>query len=431
MQVVCVGLSHKTAPLDLRERLALDESDARRLAISLLEHDAVAEVFTLSTCNRTELYACADDPDAVRALALGELSGRATREALEQCAYTRAGREAILHLFRVASGLDSMVIGEAQILAQLKSAYRLAAQNATLGVVLDRLVRHALETGKRVRTQTGVGRGAVSVSSAAVALAERVFGTLDACVALVLGAGETSELTATHLKSHGVKKILISNRTFESSEHLAKRFGGQAVPWGALEDHLRAADIVITSTAAPHYVVTRGEVERIMPSRGRRPLFFIDIALPRDCDPAIGSIDGVHLYDIDDLHCVVERNREEREREAQAAECIIGKEAERAEAQIAGLEVVPTIVALRAEVERIRAAELARTLRRMGDADERALQEAEALSRRLANKILHLPAMRLTELAARDDAYVYVHAVRQVFALDEPVRDPEDLTVPD
>jgi glutamyl-tRNA reductase len=431
VQVVCVGLSHRTAPIDVRERLALDDSDARRLAASLLEHDAIAEVFALSTCNRTELYTYAEDPDAVRALALNELSCRATPEALEQCAYTRAGREAILHLFRVASGLDSMVIGEAQILAQLKSAYRLAAQNATLGVVLDRLVRHALETGKRVRTQTGVGCGAVSVSSAAVALAERVFGTLDACVALVLGAGETSELTATHLKSHGVQEILISNRTFEASEHLAERFGGQAVPWGALEDHVRAADIVISSTAAPHYVLTRSEVDRVMRSRGGRPLFFIDIAVPRDCDPEIGDLDGVHLYDIDDLHGVVERNRGEREREAQAAERIVSEETEKAEAQIAGLEVVPTIVALRAEVERIRAAELARTLRRMGAADPRALQEAEALSRRLANKILHSPASRLTELATRDDAYLYVHALRQVFALDELVSDADDLAAPD
>jgi glutamyl-tRNA reductase len=419
VQVVCVGLSHKTAPLEVRERLALDESEAKRLASVLLEQDGVFEVLALSTCNRTELYACADDAAAVRDLALGELAGRAATAALGSCAYTHAGTQAVTHLFRVASGLDSMVVGEAQILSQLKSAYRVAAQNATLGVVLDKLLRHALETGKRVRTQTSVGRGAVSVSSAAVALAETVFGTLDGRVALVLGAGETSELTATHLRAHGIQKMLISNRTFEASEDLARRFGGQAVPWGALEHHLRAADIVISSTAAPHYVVTRSEVQRVMRSRRNRPLFFIDIAVPRDCDPEIGTLDGVHLYDIDDLHGTVEFNKGEREREAQVAERIVCEEVERAEARIAGLEVVPTIIALRAEVERMRAAEVARTLRRMG-ADEKAEQEVEALSRRLANKILHAPAMRLTELAAREDAYVYVHALRHVFDLDQP-----------
>jgi glutamyl-tRNA reductase len=419
VQVVCVGLSHKTAPLDLRERLALDETEAKRLASALLEHDGIVEVFALSTCNRTELYACADDPATLQAAALRELAGRVTTDAFEAHVYTHADAQAIAHLFRVASGLDSMVVGEAQILAQLKSAYRSAAQNATLGVVLDNLVRHALEAGKRVRTQTRVGCGAVSVSSAAVALAERVFGTLSDRVALVLGAGETSELTATHLKAHGIKKILISNRTFEASENLSRRFGGEAVPWGALEHHLRVADIVISSTAAPHYVVTRSEVERIMSSRKKGPLFFIDIAVPRDCDPEIGTLEDVHLYDIDDLQGAVEHNRGEREREAQVAERIVCEEVERAEARIAGLEVAPTIIALRAEVERIRAVELARTLRRMA-ANEKAQEEVEALSRRLANKILHSPAMRLTELAAREDAYVYVHALRHVFALDEP-----------
>jgi glutamyl-tRNA reductase len=421
-----VGLSHKTAPVEVRERIALDEAEAVRLASSLLASDRIAEVLCLSTCNRTEVYAYAVGADDVRALALRELAGLADAATLEGCAYTYEGREAIAHLFRVASGLDSMVVGEAQILAQLKSAYQLAARSASIGMALDRLCRHALETGKRVRTQTNVGCGAVSVSSAAVELALQVFGTLQNCVALILGAGETSELTATHLRAHGVKKILICNRTYETSNHLARRVGGRAVHWGGLEQHLRAADIVISSTAAPHYVVTRGEVESIMRTRKDRPLFVIDIAVPRDCEPEIGAIDGVHLYDIDDLTCAVESNRGERAREATLAEGIVVEEVGKAEAWLAGLEVVPTIVALRGEIERLRNAELARSLRRLSDADERTRQEIEAFSRRLTNKILHVPTTRLQDLAARDDTYVYVRAVRRLFALDEQDHAPTD-----
>jgi glutamyl-tRNA reductase len=300
VHVVVTGISHKTAPLALRERLTLDADATVVVARALLDAGA-CEAVALSTCNRTELYVYAKDSLLARDAALEELArhaGVAVAE-LAPSAYSYSGDGAIAHLFRVTCSLDSMVVGEAQIVAQMKSAYQTACEGGCTSVVFNRLFRHALEVGKRVRTETAIGERPVSVSSAAVELSRQVFGKLQNRRALILGAGETSELTATHLRGHGVDKLLVSNRTFAAAEELAARVGGRAVPWEALEEHLAAADIVISSTSAPHHVLTREHVERAMKRRKHRPIFFIDIAVPRDLDPEINRVDNAYLYDIE------------------------------------------------------------------------------------------------------------------------------------
>ena len=362
MHVVVTGISHKTASLELRERLALDEDAALRVSRALLDTGTACEVVALSTCNRTELYLYARDSLAARQAAVGRLAGEAGVSVgeLEPSLYSYSGDAAIAHLFRVTSSLDSMVVGEAQIVAQLKAAYQQACEGGCTSVVFNRLFRHALEVGKRVRSETAIGERPVSVSSAAVELALQVFGKFRDHAVLIVGAGETSELTATHLKAHGIEKILVTNRTFDAAEELAGRVGGRAVPFEDLEGHLAAADIVISSTSAPHYVITRERVERALKHRHKRPIFFIDIAVPRDLDPEINRVRNAYLYDIDDLQHVVEQNRHEREKEATHAERIVGQELESVNDWLRSLEVVPTIATLRESVEQIRQGELER-----------------------------------------------------------------------
>jgi glutamyl-tRNA reductase len=424
MQVVCIGISHKTASVELRECLAFDNEQAVRLASDLRARPDVAEALVLSTCNRVELYLYAANVERVRSQVVARLASIAGAGAgeLETVSYVLAGASAVGHLFRVAASLDSLIVGEAQILAQIKTAHTQAVEGGCTSVVFNRLFRHALEVGKRVRTETAIGERPVSISSAAVELARQVLGKLEKHTVLILGAGEMSELTATHLVAQGIKKIFVSNRTFSAGQELAERFGGSAVNWDRLDEHLALADIVISSTAAPHYVVTRAQVERAMQVRKRRPLFFIDIAVPRDCDPEINHIDNAFLYDIDDLQAIVDRNKGEREKEAARAEAIVAEEVEVFEKWLAGLEVVPTIHQLRAEVEAIRATEFDRIARRLGDLDEATLEKVKALSVGLVNKILHEPTVRLKEIAAHEDAYVYVEALRRLFGLRDEGR---------
>lgn len=419
MHVVVTGISHKTAPLALRERLTLDADATVVIARALLDAGA-CEAVALSTCNRTELYVYAKDSLLARDAALEELArhaGVAVAE-LAPSAYSYSGDGAIAHLFRVTCSLDSMVVGEAQIVAQMKSAYQTACEGGCTSVVFNRLFRHALEVGKRVRTETAIGERPVSVSSAAVELARQVFGKLQNRCALILGAGETSELTATHLRGHGVDKLLVSNRTFAAAEELAARVGGRAVPWEALEEHLAAADIVISSTSAPHHVLTREHVERAMKRRKHRPIFFIDIAVPRDLDPEIDRIDNAYLYDIDDLQQVVEQNRGVREREAALAEEIVEDELGKVNGWLRTLDVVPTIAMLREAVEGIKASEMERLAAKLADLTDEQRANVELLTNSIVNKILHLPTVRMKEVAGRDECYLYVDAVRDLFGLE-------------
>ena len=419
MLVVVTGISHKTASLELRERLALDEGGALRVARELLDGGAACEALALSTCNRTELYVYGRDSQAARQAAVERLAQHAgvPMGALEPSLYSYSGDAAIAHLFRVTSSLDSMVVGEAQIVAQMKAAYQQACEGGCTSVVFNRLFRHALEVGKRVRTETAIGERPVSVSSAAVELALQVFGKFKDHTVLIVGAGETSELTAVHLKAHGIDRILVANRTFETSERLAHRVGGRAVPFAELEQHLAAADIVISSTSAPDYVVTRDVVERALHHRRKRPIFFIDIAVPRDLDPEINRVKNAYLYDIDDLQHVVERNRHEREKDAQHAERIVDEELVSVNDWLRSLEVVPTIATLREAVEGIRRSELERLSNKLTGLTEEQRAQVDMLTASIVNKILHMPTVRMKEAAGRSECYLYVDAVRTLFDL--------------
>lgn len=427
MLVVVTGISHKTASLELRERLALDEGGALRVAQELLDGGAACEALALSTCNRTELYLYGRDSLAVRQAAVERLAQHAGMPVgeLEPSLYSYAGDAAIAHLFRVTSSLDSMVVGEAQIVAQMKAAYQQACEGGCTSVVFNRLFRHALEVGKRVRTETAIGERPVSVSSAAVELALQVFGKFKDHTVLIVGAGETSELTATHLKAHGIENILVTNRTFGAAEELAHRVGGRAVPFEDLEGHLAAADIVISSTSAPHYVITRERVERSLKHRRHRPIFFIDIAVPRDLDPEINRVRNAYLYDIDDLQHVVEQNRGEREKEAHHAERIVEEELRSVNNWLRSLEVVPTIAMLRDAVEQIRRAELERLGGKLGDLSDEQRAQVDMLTASIVNKILHMPTVKMKEVAGSQECYVYVDAVRTLFDLSVNGSAPE------
>jgi glutamyl-tRNA reductase len=420
MHLVVVGISHRTAPLELRERFALTGVEAVGLGRRLLDSDTVAEAVVLSTCNRTELYLFADDTSAAVRLAVERLAerGGVGPAELAAAAYRSCGDAAIAHLFRVAASLDSMVVGEAQILAQLKDAYQAACGEGCTSTVFNKLFRHAIEVGKRVRTETTIGERPVSVSSVAVELARQVLGKLERRVVLVLGAGETSELTVKHLRAQGAGAVVVANRTLAAAEELAGRCDGRAVCFDELDAELAAADIVISSTASPGFLIDRGRLAEVMRRRRRRPVFLIDIAVPRNLDPGIARIAGCYLYDIDDLQGVVAVNRREREREVGQAENIVAEELARMNEWLAGLEVVPTIAELRSAVDGIREAELARLGGKLGDLSPAQRDQVEQLTTAIVNKILHLPTVRMKELAGERDAYVYVEALRRLFDLD-------------
>jgi glutamyl-tRNA reductase len=397
MTLALVGLSHHVAPVELRERVTLGLDAASELARSL--GDAVC----LSTCNRTELYlADADDEQALAAL------GRIAGEPLDGVAYRLHEDAAALHLFRVAAGLDSLVPGEGEILGQVRSAY----EAVTPGPLLDRVFRQALAVGKRVRTETAIGESPASVSSAAAALAAQVFGDLRGRRVLLIGAGRIGELAAANLASRGAKIAYVANRTVETAHELAHRFGGEAVALRDITSRLGDVDVVVSSTSAPETVVQAGDV----PAKRRTPLFFIDIAVPRDLDSAIGKLDGCFLYDIDDLEAVVAETLSGRRSEAARAEQLVAEEAERFRSWRASLDVVPAIASLRARAEEIRSAELAKVDGRMS-ADER--RTLESVTAQILNKLLHLPTIRMKEAAVSSDGAAYADAVRHLFGLEE------------
>ena len=400
MTLALVGISHHVAPVALRERVTLDLEAAGSLARSL--GDAVC----LSTCNRTEIYLEGlDETVAVRALE--EIAG----ERLDGVLYRMHEDAAALHLFRVAAGLDSLIPGEGEILGQVRAAYEAAEP----GPLLGRVFRQAVVVGKRVRTQTSIGESPASVSSAAAALAAQVFGDLRGRRVLLIGAGRIGELAAANLASRGAHIAYVANRTLETARDLARRFGGQEVELGNLAGPLADVDVVVTSTSAPEAILRPGDV----PSKRRAPLFFIDIAVPRDLDPAICKLDGCFLYDIDDLEAVVAETLELRRAEGARAEQLVSEEAERFKSWRASLEVVPAIASLRARAEEIRSSELAKVDRRMS---EEALRTLESVTAQILNKLLHLPTIRMKEAAVTADGAEYADAVRYLFGLEEETR---------
>jgi glutamyl-tRNA reductase len=415
--LVLVGTSHRHAPVELRERLALEDATAAELASRL--SSVVGEAVALSTCNRVCLYMAADDPKLAREEAVGAfavLSGLGRAE-LDRALYVREGDATALHLFRVAAGLDSLVPGEAEILGQVRTAFESAAAAGAVGPVLDRLFRQALHVGKRVRRETSIGENPASVSSVAAELAVRVFDDLAGRSVLLVGAGKMGELAARNLASRGVGRLCVANRSPARASELAERLGAAAVGLDALPAELAEADIVISATGSQGLVLTAATVRRALRARRGRPLFLVDIAVPRDLDPAINDLDGCYLYDVDDLERVVEESLAGRREEADRAESIASEEAEAFRAWRLSREVVPAIAELRRRAEEIRREELSRVRSRLEKLSPSERLAVESLSAGIVAKLLHLPTIRLKEAAATADGSLYAETLRELFDL--------------
>jgi glutamyl-tRNA reductase len=418
--LLALGISHKTAPLELRERVALTEGRAAGVMRELVEAPEIQEAATISTCNRTELYLSAPDPVGAEALALGVLAREAGIPPTELVGhlYSLRSVDAALHLFRVTAGLDSMIVGEAEVQGQVKRAYELALVEGATGPILNRLFRGALAAGKRARSQTGITERGVSVPSVAVELAQRSLGDLSSRLVLVVGAGETAELTARALAARGVEPAFIANRRYDRAIGLAQRFGGRAIRFEELPEQMAKADIVVASTSSPHHVIERDELAQVMAARSGRQLLLIDLAVPRDVQPECRDLDGVGLFDMDDLQTLVERNASGRESEGRRAETILRSELASFERWLASQNVVPTIAALRARADEITAGVLAENEQRFQSLSEGDRERVRAMARAIASRLLHEPTLRLKRSSGEDDAYLYVNALRELFGLD-------------
>jgi glutamyl-tRNA reductase len=414
MHIVAIGLNHKVAPVEVRERLSIGPEDMPAALAGLCQH--VSEGAILSTCNRTEVYGVAAHPgqgaQALRSF-LAQRSG-IDLTSFDLYLYSHHEQQAVRHLFRVASGLDSMLLGEPQILGQVAGAYECAAAYDATGRVLSNLFRQAISTGKRVRTETAISQHAISVSFAAVELGRKIFGDLRPRTALIIGAGEMAELALKTLVDNGVGRVLVTNRTYQRAVDLAAQFQGEAIDSSQLESSLARADIVISSTAARDFVLTVPVVRSAMRARGHRPLFLVDIAVPRDVDPDVQRIENVFLYNVDDLEAVCQSNLQERAREAKLAEVIVDEEVEKFRSWFATLEVVPTISALHSWAEVIRQAEIAKAMSRMHNLSDRDRNTINALTVAIVNKLLHPPTVGL-----KNGGYQYASMVRDLFSLDD------------
>ena len=422
MKIVLVGLNHKAAPVEVRERLAFTDAELPSALKALSEY--VVEGAILSTCNRTEAYAVANLSSAgaeVLKRFLSEYHDVPVSQ-FESYLYVYSGQDAIRHLFRVASGIDSMVLGEPQILGQVKDAFEQADANGSIGRILSALFRHAIAVGKKTRTETDISKNAASISYAAVELAKKIFGDLTRCTVLIVGAGEVGKLTARTILDNSAGALLVANRTYSRALDLANRFNGKAVEFSSLREAIASSDIVISSTGGSQYIVTVEMVKYALQQRRNRPMFLIDIAVPRDIDPQVDKLENVFLYNIDDLQAVREANLREREKEARKAESIVDAETAKFLHWWSTLDVVPTIAALCDKLEDIRQAEMAKTLPKLGDLSERDREKINALTVAIVNKILHLPITRLKSGHNGRDARDYAHVVRELFDLADEVK---------
>jgi glutamyl-tRNA reductase len=417
VRLALAGVSHHGAPLELRERVAIDLVSAGALARELAAGDPSREAVVLSTCNRTELYVASEEEPHVEDLADRALLALAGDDAaiLAPVAYRLADESAALHLFRVAAGLDSLVPGEGEILGQVRDAF----ESGAAGPLLDRTFRMALHAGRRARVETAIGESPSSVPAAAAALAEQVFDGLNGRRVVLVGAGRTSELTARNLRSRGATIAAVVNRSVERAERLATTLGAAAVDLGGLAETLAGADVVVSSTSAPGLVLTTSELAPALRARRGRPMLFVDLAVPRDVDPALAAIDGCFVYDVDDLEAVVAASLQGRRAEAVQAERIVAAEAERFRAWQASLSVVPAIASLRARAEAIRAAELARVETRLGHLPQGERDIVDTVTAQIVNKLLHLPTVRMKEAAVTPDGLLYADVVRHLFGLEE------------
>jgi glutamyl-tRNA reductase len=422
MSILLVGLNHKTAPVAVREQLAFtDEACADGLR-ALVDGEVVREGLIVSTCNRVEVLAATGNRDAQESAErvsqfLSE-SRCISLDVFSRHLYSHADDEAVRHIFRVASSLDSMVVGEPQVLGQVRRAYSLAVEAGTAGRVLNRLVHHALRVAKRVRTETGIAASAVSISYMAVELGRKVFGSLAGRTVLLVGAGEMAELSARHLVGAGASRVMVANRTDETARKLAAEFGGESVDYARLTSHLSEADIVICSTGASDYVITPEMAREAMGARRNRPAFFIDISVPRNIDPAIGQISNLFVFDIDDLEAVVASNIREREREAERAQLIIESEVMQFQQALRALDIGPALGALRQKMQEVARAEFERQRSRLGQLTPEQERAIEALLISTVNKISH-PVMDRMRRSYRTGDEENLQAWRDIFGLEE------------
>ncbi len=421
--ILLIGLNHKTAPVEIRECLAFSGEEASGAAAALKEKDSIDEVVLFSTCNRVEVLLTSSDPGraAVEVKTFLAHFKQVPGERFEKALYVHQGEAAVRHVFRVAASLDSLVLGEPQILGQMKASYAAAVDLKSTGVVLNRLLHRAFFTAKQVRSETGIGDHAVSISYAAIELGRKIFGELSGKKVLLVGAGEMAELAIEHLIRNRSGELLVANRTFERGMSLAQRFRGKAIRFEEIPEALAQVDIIISSTGSPDFVIVPSHVKSVMRSRRNRPLFFIDIAVPRDIDPAINRISNVYVYDIDDLKGVVDDNIQDRKREAVKAERLVDEAVIKFRQWMENQAVVPTIVALRKKIEDIVDSEFGKTMPNLGTLSDSQQAAMARMKAALINKVLHYPTIFLKNGGCRPDKTASVGTIRKLFHLDEDV----------
>ena len=421
MKLLITGVSHKTAPVEVRECLAFRDEALPAALADLKRREGVAEALILSTCNRVEVTVTTEDSAEPQAIVDSFLADHkaVSPHTIGPHLYRHEGRDAIHHLFRVASSLDSMVVGEPQILGQLKAAYAAAKDSGAVRGWLEGLLSRAFGVAKLVRSETGIGQMAVSVSYAAVELARKIFGSLDNRTVMLAGAGKMSELAARHLRSSGASHVFVTNRTHERAMEMAALFQGTPVEYTRFVDMLPEVDILIASSGAPHYILHKDEMQRVIAARRNKPMFLIDIAVPRNIEPSVNEIDNVFLYDIDDLQEVVNANLRERMKAAERAESLVAEEVERTMARLKVAEVTPTIVGLQEQLEQIRAGEIEKARRKYGPFTPEQEQAIEALTRGIINKIAHGPISEIRNHAGHPDGAHVIAAIRKAFHLQD------------
>ena len=419
--LILVGVNHKTTPVEIREKLAFTKGKIEESVDRLLNIPEIIEHTILSTCNRVEIYARANGQDsAIQSIKqfICDFHGLSAVQ-LEAHFYSYSNEAAIEHLFRVSSSLDSMILGEAQILGQVKDAYSLAKDLRSTGLVLNQLFEKAFSIAKKVREETGIAERSVSISSAAVELAQKIFDDLENHTVMLVGTGEMAELAAKHLISYGVKTVYVTSRTYERAANLARTLNGSALDFEAFKNELYRADIVITSTSASSFIITKDMVAKAIHERKNKPIFFIDIAVPRDIEPDVNDLENVYLYDIDDLHVVVSANMKEREKESENAMHLISQEVNKFNNWLGTLDAVPTIVEIRKRVENIGNQEMERTLKKIPHLSEEDKKIICQMKNSMINKILHKPTIKLKQKTQSEDGHVYLKAIRHLFHLDD------------
>ncbi|MBT0664059.1 glutamyl-tRNA reductase [Geobacter pelophilus] len=429
MNIIVVGLSHKTASVDIREKVAFAPTNMEKPLKALVDIPDITEAIIVSTCNRVEIYVTTHDIAGGIARVKRFLADyhNLSLENLDPHLYAHHGEEAIRHVFRVASSLDSMVVGEPQILGQIKTSYGYAAEFKSSGIILNRFLHKAFSVAKRVRTETKIASSAVSVAFAAVELSRKIFDELNDKTVMLIGAGEMCELAAKHFLNNGVRGVMVTNRTFERAERLADEFGGRAVKFEDLFDYLHKADIILSSTGAPHCIIGPKDLEEVMRRRKQKPMFFIDIAVPRDIDPKVNDVENVYLYTVDDLQEVVQANLAQRAEEAKKAEDIVNQEIGQFFKWLSSLEVTPTIVALRAKFDEIRRAELEKTLSGWKDLPPDGQKRLEGLTNAIMNKLLHPPTSLLKKAGQGGRTDLYIDALRALFELQTEDEGQQEL----